>query len=66
MNLIYKIMDFLTIIIFILLICAIAYIVYINMQYVIISKDDKSLNAGMSFLDENYLNNYVNNLNKSV
>lgn len=56
-------MDFLTIIILILLIAAISYIVYINWQYIIVSKDDKSITAGMSFLDENYLNNYINSLN---
>lgn len=51
------------VILIIIIIISAGIIIYYKMNYIFVNKNDKKvLNSGFSFLDDNYLKNYVNTL----
>ena len=51
------------VILIIIIIISTGIIIYYKMNYIFVNKNDKKvLNSGFSFLDDNYLKNYVNTL----
>ena len=51
------------VILIIIIIITVSIIIYYKMNYIFVNKNDKKvLNSGFSFLDDNYLKNYVNTL----
>lgn len=60
-------MNTLAIILFIVLILVIAFMIYIKFNYTLITKTDQQLlNSSFSFLDDNYLNKFINDVNNGL
>ena len=59
-------MDIVIIFLVIVIIIIIGVIVYYNLNYIFVNKNDKKvLNSGFSFLDDNYLKNYIESIEMS-
>lgn len=60
-------MNTLAIILFIVLILVIAFMIYIKFNYTLITKTDQQLlNSSFSFLDDNYLNKFINDVKNGL
>lgn len=56
-------MDIVIIFLVVVLIIVISVVIYYRLNYIFVNKNDKKvLNSGFSFLDDNYLNNYINSI----
>lgn len=54
-------------IIILLVIGVIGFVLYFKFNYIFVNKNDKeTLNTGFSFLDDNYLDDYIRSINNSM